>query len=179
MFGIEKTLSTQYRPQTNGKCKRFNRTLVSILRRAVQKRPYDREPLLSPVLQAYRSTISEATEFTLYRLTFGREMRLPIGLGTPLPEPPRDICTMAAKVAENLDWSYQIAREIIGFGHRRAESRYNERMVENQYKPGNLVCVVQQTHLYNVPSKLSEVFWTLRSSRSTLPDCDSERTRHE
>ena len=75
-------------------------------------------------------------------------MRLPINLGTPLPEPLRDILTMAAGVAENLEWSYQIAREIIGFGHRRAESRYNERMVENQYKQGILVRVVQHTHLY-------------------------------
>ena len=51
------------------------------------ERPYDWEPLLSPVLQAYRSIISEATGFTPYRLTFGHEMRLPINLGTPLPEP--------------------------------------------------------------------------------------------
>ena len=54
---------------------------------------------------------------------------------------------MAAKVAENLEWSYQIAPEIINFGHRRAESRYNERMVEKQFKPENLVRVVQHTHL--------------------------------
>ena len=62
-------------------------------------------------------------------------MRLPIDFVTPLPEPPRDIRTMAAAVAENLEWSFQIAREIICFGHRRAESRYNERIVEKEYKP--------------------------------------------
>ena len=50
-------------------------------------------------------------------------MRLPNDLVTPLPEPPQNICTMAAEVAENLEWSYQVAREIIGFGHRGAESR--------------------------------------------------------
>ena len=110
------------------------------------------------MLQAYRSTISEATGFTQYRLTFGREMRLPIYLATPLPEPPRDIRTMAAEVAENLEWSYQIAREIIGFGNRRAESRYNEKIVEKQYKPGSLVRVVQHTHPYGVLSKLNPKF---------------------
>ena len=88
LLGIEKTRTTPYRPQANGTCERLNQTLISMLRRAVQKRPYDWEPLLSPVLQAYRSTISEATGFTPYRLTFGREMRLPIDLGTPLSEPP-------------------------------------------------------------------------------------------
>ena len=66
-------------------------------------------------------------------------MRLPIDPET------RDICTMAAEVAENFEWSYQIAREIINFGHCRAESRYNEKIIEKQYKPGNLVRIVQNT----------------------------------
>ena len=173
VFEINKTRRTPYRPQAKGNCERFNRTLISMLRRAVQKRPFDWEPLLSPVLQAYRSTISEATGFSPYRLTFGREMRLPIDLWTPLPEPPRDIRTMAAQIAENLELSYQIAREIIGFGHRRAESRYSERLVEKQYKPGSLVRVVQHTHSYGVPSKLNPKFSglckILEVRGSTLP----------
>ena len=78
-------------------------------------------------------------------------MRLPIDLGTPLPEPPRDFCTMTAEVAENLEWSYQIAREIIGFVHRRDESRYNVSMVKTHYKPGSLVRVLQHTHSYGLP----------------------------
>ena len=65
---------------------------------------------------------------------------------------------MAVKVSENLEWSYQIAREIIGIGHRRAESRYNERLSEKKYKPGSLVSVVQHTHLYGALSKLNPKF---------------------
>ena len=68
VFGVDKTRTTPYRPQANGKCERFNRTLVSMLRRAVQKKPYEWEPLLAPVLQASRSTVSEAIGFTPYRL---------------------------------------------------------------------------------------------------------------
>ena len=109
-FGIEKTRTTAYRPQANGKCERFNRTLVTMLRRAVQKLPYDWEPLLAPVLQAYRSTILESTSFTPYRLAFGREMLLPIDFGEPLPEPPRYIRTLAIEIAEDLEWCYRIAK---------------------------------------------------------------------
>ena len=109
-FGVDKTRTTAYRPQANGKCERFNRTLVAMLRRAVQRRPYDWESLLAPVLQSYRSTVSEATGFTPFRLAFGREMRLPIDLGSPLPEPPRDVLTFAAELAEDLEWSYKVAR---------------------------------------------------------------------
>ena len=69
-----------------------------MLRRAVQKRQEDRKPLLSLMLQAYRSIISEAARCTPYRLTFGREMRLPIDFETLLLEPPQDIRTMAEEV---------------------------------------------------------------------------------
>ena len=43
VFGIEKTRTTSYRPQANSNCERFNRTLISMLRRAVQNQPYDWE----------------------------------------------------------------------------------------------------------------------------------------
>ena len=112
-IGIDKTRATPYRPQANGKCERFNRTLITILRRAVQKRPYDLEPLLSAVLQAYRSTPTETTGFMPSRLVFGREIRLPIDIGTPLPEPSRDIRTYANIISEELEWAYKVAREVI------------------------------------------------------------------
>ena len=49
-FGVDKTRTTAYRPQANGKRERFNRTLVDMLRRDMQRRPYDWKPLLAPVL---------------------------------------------------------------------------------------------------------------------------------
>ena len=125
LFGIDKTRTTPYRPQANGKCERFNCTLVSMLHHAVQKRQYDWEPLLPPVLQAYRSTVSKVTGFTLHRIAFGREMPLPIDLGTPLPEPPHDTRTLAAIISDDLGWAYRIAREAIGHNHRLAEVRFN------------------------------------------------------
>ena len=180
-FGVDKTRTTPYRPQANGKCERFNRTLVSMLRRAVLKRPYDWEPLLPTVLQAYRSSITESTGFTPFRLAFGREMRLPIDLGSPTPDPPRDIRTFATELAEDLEWSYRVAREVIGLGHRRAESRYNERVVAKQYKPGVLVRVLVHTHPHGVPSKLNAKYSGLcevievRGPTLTLRELDSQR----
>ena len=180
-FGVDKTRTTPYRPQANGKCERFNRTLVSMLRRAVLKRPYDWEPLLPTVLQAYRSSITESTGFTPFRLAFGREMRLPIDLGSPTPDPPREIRTFAAELAEDLEWSYRVAREVIGLGHRRAESRYNERVVAKQYKPGVLVRVLVHTHPHGVPSKLNAKYSGLcevvevRGPTLTLRELDTQR----
>ena len=55
-FYIDTTRTSPYRPQANGKCDRVNRTLITMLPHAVQKRPYDWEPLLPSVLLAYRFT---------------------------------------------------------------------------------------------------------------------------
>ena len=150
-FGVDKTLTTPYRLQANGKCERFNSTLVSMLRRAVKRRPYEWESLLAPVLQAYRATVSDTTGFTPYRLAFSREMRLPVDLETPLPEPPRDVRTFAAELAEDVEWSYKVTRETIGHGHKRAENRYNERVVERAYQFGSLVRVLVHARNRNVP----------------------------
>ena len=125
-----------------------------MLRRAVQQRPYDCEPLLSPVLQAY-STVSESTGFTPFRVVFGREMRLPIDFGSPLPEPPRDIKTLEVELTDDYEMVYKLANKTIGHELRKAENRYNERVVEKLYSHGSLVRVIQHTHPTGVPSKLN------------------------
>lgn len=101
-----------------------------MLRRSVQQRRYDWESLLALVLQLFRTIVSQATGFTPNRLSFGREMRLPVDPCTPLPEPPRDVCTYAPELAQDLGLSYKIRLEIIKHGHKRAENCYNERVVE-------------------------------------------------
>ena len=107
-------------------------------------------------------------------------MRLPVDIGTPLPESPRDVETFAADIAEGLEWSYDVAREVISHGHRRAESRYNERVVKRAYPPGTLVPVLLHADRRNVPSKLDanylcrcEVGET-RGSLLTLPELDMQ-----
>ena len=75
------------------------------------------------VLQAYQSTPSESTGFTPHRVVFGREMHLPIDIGTPLPESPRDIRTFANSLVEDLEWFYHAAHETTGLHHRRSEAR--------------------------------------------------------
>ena len=133
------------------------------------------------MLQSYRSTVFEKTGFTPYRLALGREMRLPVDLGPPLPEPPRDVRTFAAELAEDLEWSYTVAREIIGHAHKRAENRYNERLVERAYYLGSLVRVVHHARNRNVPSKLNTQYSGLceltkvRGALLTLRELDTQR----
>ena len=115
------------------------------------------------------------------RSTPYRPMRLPVDVGTPLPEPPRDVQTFAADLAEDLEWSYKVAREVIGHGHRRAESLYNERVVERAYPRGTRVRVLLHAHPRNVLSKLDTNYSGLckvietRGSLLTLRELDTQR----
>ena len=180
-FGIDKTRTSPYRPQANGKWKRFNRTLITILRRAVQKRPYDWEPLLPAVLQAYRSTSAETTGLTPSRFVFKHEMRLPVDIGTPLPEPPRNICTNANILSEDLEWAYKVAREMIKTQHKSEKTRYNNHVVEKLFKPGVYVRVFPHARNYGATSKLVPHYFGLcevlavRGQILTLRELDTHR----
>lgn len=109
-------------------------------------------------MQAYRSTLSEATDFTPHRVVFGWEMPLSIDVGTPIPEPPREIRTHANSLLEYFECSYQVAREVRGLEHRGSEGRYNERFVTKCYTPGKLVRIVQRKNPPDAPLKLNSKF---------------------
>ena len=102
---------------------------------------------------------------------FCREMSFPINFGSPLLDPPCDIRTLAVELTENLEWSYNFARETIGYGHRKAETRYYELIVEKLYSLGSLVRVIQHTHPTGVPSNLNPKysgFYEVLEVRGTL-----------
>ena len=81
-------------------------------------------------------------------------MRLPIDVGTPLPEQPRTIRTFANDLVEDLDWSYGVAREVTRLLHQRSKCRNNERVVEKLYPPGVYVSVLQHGRQFGALSKL-------------------------
>ena len=106
-------------------------------------------------------------------------MRMPIDLGLPLPASPCDVRSFAAELAEDLEWSYKVAREIIGHGHKRTESRYNERVVERAYQACCLVRVLHHARNRNELSMLDTQYTGLcevlnvHDALLTLPELDT------
>ena len=90
MLGVKKLRTTTYHPRTDGMVERGNRTLISILSKyAEQEKDWDlRMPL---ALFALRTSEHATTGFSPFRLTYGREARLPWDIcygpapKTPLP----------------------------------------------------------------------------------------------
>ena len=78
---------------------------------------------------AYRSTISNSTGFTSYRLSFGREMRLGVDYGEHFPEQPQ-FEDFASSLAENLENAFEQARETLEARHKTSKEKFDKDCVE-------------------------------------------------
>ena len=78
LWGVEKTHTTPYHPQSNGIVERNNRTLGDALRTLLLRRgPEEWDLLLPQIMRAFRATPHSATKETPNALMLGRELRLP------------------------------------------------------------------------------------------------------
>eukprot|EP00731_Ephydatia_muelleri_P029956 Em0021g479a len=80
LLEILKTRTTPYHPQSDGMIERFNRTLLSMLKRATIDAERDWDLKLPCLMMAYRTSIHETTKATPFSLMFGREVQLPIDI---------------------------------------------------------------------------------------------------
>ena len=77
---IEKLRTTPYRPEGNGSCERFNRTLISMLGTLPEDFKSKWTQHISTLVYAYNCTHSNATGFSPYYLLYGRHPLIPINI---------------------------------------------------------------------------------------------------
>ena len=76
-FGISKSYTTAYHPEGDGMVKRFNRSLLQLLRTYVETES-DWEKHLPLTLYAYRTAVHASTEVSPHILMFGRPPHSPV-----------------------------------------------------------------------------------------------------
>ncbi|MCO5606291.1 hypothetical protein L7F22_060478 [Adiantum nelumboides] len=82
-LNIQHRHSTPYHPQLNGLVEKTNGIIGRIIKKMVQSKPKLWDIFLDGALWAYRTTYSDATQFTPFHLVYGQEAFQPIELQIP------------------------------------------------------------------------------------------------
>jgi hypothetical protein len=104
LLGITKTRTTPYRPQSDGMCERYNRSMLMMLRAVVNEDRTDWDDWLPHIALAYNSSAHETTGLSPFKMMFGREANLP--LDVMFSPPPRHGARYACAV-EYVEWLRQ------------------------------------------------------------------------
>ena len=121
---------------------RFNMTLLMMLAMFAGENRDDWDDLLPAVMMAYHSSVHESTGFSLYRLKFGEECRLPMDVGLPwrepdLPDP--NSSPYAVWVRDVLEVAYDQVRRHSGQAVQRQKRLYDRRAVRRLFTVGDWV----------------------------------------
>lgn len=142
LFGIDKTHTTPFRPQSDGQVERFNATLQKILASTAEHCHWDWDLMIPYAVMAYRATKHSATGFTPNYMMFGREISEPVDLVAGLP-PDSDHAPSAPEyvqqMRERLELAHNITREALGESVTRAKRQYDKNACHTQYKVGDAV----------------------------------------
>ena len=125
LSGTEKSRTTPYHPQGNGKCERLNRTVLGMLRTLEETEKSHWKDHLQKVVYAHNATISSATGYSPFFLLYGREPRLAIDNlfeNTEIRRK-RDYRAYVDNWQKGMKDAYQIA-----YAHAEKEARRNEKM---------------------------------------------------
>ncbi len=125
LFGIEKTHTTPFRPQSDGQVERFNATLQKILAATAACCHWDWDLMIPYTVVVYRATKHSATRFTPNFMMFGKEVSEPVDLVAGLLLDPAETPSAPAYVQhlrERLELVHQIAREALGESVKRKKT---------------------------------------------------------
>ena len=141
-FGINKTRTAPYRPNSDGLVERFNRTLKQMLRIFASENPRDWDDHLPFLMMAYRATQQKSTGCTPNLLFMQREISCPLDLmvGDP-PNSVSDVCPIAY-----IEWiksamyiTHEFAHKNLGLSAKRQKNNYDFGLKPRAYSIGDWV----------------------------------------
>ena len=165
LSGTMKCRTTPYHPQTNGKCERFNRTILGMMRTLGETEKTQWNKHLQKLVHAHNSTVSSATGYSPFFLLYGREPRLAID--TLFEETAIKGSKEYRVYVENWQRAMKNAYEIASSHSEKAAQR-NERLFNRKARsailsPGDRV-LVKNVREKGGPGKLRN-FWEQRVYR--------------
>ena len=144
---IRKMRTSPYHLQTNGQCKRFNRTLMTMLGALPQEDKVQWQDWVSTLVHMYNCTTNRVTGYSPYFLMFGREPRIPVDetFGVTSPKTRQNTIKQYIETLRKcLEWAYQIATEHIKKDMERRKLYYDRKSHCMDIVVGDIVLVHQK-----------------------------------
>ena len=141
---IKKLRTTPYRPEGNGSCERFNRTLISMLGTLPADFKSKWPQHISALTYAYNCTRSNATGFSPYYLLYGRQPLLPIDTEYGVITPELSEAIMYKYVQElksRLENAFNKANQFCAKEVIRSKQRFDITARCSKLEPGDLVLI--------------------------------------
>lgn len=138
IFGIKKSSTSSYHPESNAICERFNRTLHSMLCTLQQEKKRQWSKYLQEIVHSYNVSQHSSTGYSPFFLLYGRECRMPIDLTLGTIQEV-DCTEWMATLQARLTTAYGIAKNKIEEEADRRKKLYDRTAKTHRLEPGAIV----------------------------------------
>lgn len=141
LYGCAKVRTTPYRPQGNGACERFNKTVLSLLGTLSPEDQVRWPDHLPTLLQMYNNTPHETIGLTPHFVMFGRHARLPVetAVGAPPLTQRQDLEGWVYQHNQTLQRVYKQVAAKTRESRMRDKVRYDQKTKNLPLLPGERV----------------------------------------
>ena len=142
ILGVVKLRSSGYRPQTNGACESWHRTLNSLLAKVVSDSQHDWSSYVAYVVFCYNATPHSATGFAPHFIMTGQQPRWNVDfLLNNVCETQQTIPEYTSTVLMKLDHAFELTREHLRQNALSMSTWYNRKTKPRSFAQGDVVRV--------------------------------------
>ena len=149
LLHIHSIRTSPYHPQTDGLVERFNKTLKSMLRKAVDTEGKNWDKLIPYLLFAYREVPQASTGFSPFELVYGRNVRGPLDVLREAWEGSQStdesVVSYVIATQEKLKAMADLVQENVAKAQDRQKQWYDRRARMRQFEAGDPVLVLLPT----------------------------------
>lgn len=140
---MDKSRTTPYHPQGNGKAERFNRTLLGMLRTLPEQFKSKWKDQLPKLVHAYNCSPHDSTGYPPFQLLFGHAPRLPVDMlfDTPQSNKHKSYKAYVEEWRSALKEAYETVRKNMTAAAARNKQQYDKKVRTSTLSAGDRVLV--------------------------------------
>ncbi|KAI2645228.1 Retrovirus-related Pol polyprotein [Labeo rohita] len=187
-LNITHTVSSAYRPQSQGVIERFHQTLKTMIRTYCVEHQKDWDEQLPLLLFAVHNTVQESLGFSPAELVFGHSLRGPLKLlqehllaKVPSSKSPTHVLDHVSSFCERLHSVWNLAPQSLLSAQSKMKDNYDKKSVKRSFEVGDKVLVLlplpgsslqaKFAGPYEVQEKLSDIDYVIRTPERHRKSC--------